>query len=50
MRQKRLDHAKQSQEDAIKTSSKRVLQKTAGATDDLIGNKISNKFTKLSKS
>ena len=39
MRQK-LDHVKQSQEDTIKTSSKRVLQKTAGATDDLLAIKF----------
>ena len=34
---------------ALKTSSKRVIQKTAEATGDLIGNKIANKITKLSK-
>ena len=33
----------------LKSSSKRVLQKTAEATDDLIGNKITNKIVKLSK-
>ena len=37
--QKLLDHAKQSATDALKTSSKRVIQKTAGATGDLIGKK-----------
>ena len=42
-----LDHAKQSATDALKTSSKRVIRKTAEATDDLIGNKIANKITKL---
>ena len=33
----------------LNSSSKRVLQKTAEATDDLIGNKITNKIVKLSK-
>ena len=36
--QKLLDHAKHSAKDVIKTSSKRVIQKTAEATGDLIGN------------
>ena len=35
--------------DAIKTASKREIQKTAEATGDLIGNKIANKITSLSK-
>ena len=35
-----LDHAKQSATDALKTASKRVIQKTPEATGDLIGNKI----------
>ena len=47
--QKRLGHAKQSAADVLKTSSKRVIQKTAEATGDLIGNKIANKITKVSK-
>ena len=34
--QKRLDSAKQSTADVIKTVSKRAIQKTAEATDDLI--------------
>ena len=38
--QKPLDHAKKSATDALKTSSERVIQKTAIATGDLIGNKI----------
>ena len=38
MRQKLLDHVKQSATDALKTSSKRVIQKTAEATGDLIDN------------
>ena len=38
--QKLLDHAKQSAADALKTTLKRVTQKTAEATGDLIGYKI----------
>ena len=34
--------AKQSTTDAIKTASKRTIQKTAEATDVLIGNKIAD--------
>ena len=44
-----LDHAKKIVIDALKTSSKRVIQKTADATGDLIGNKIDNKITKVSR-
>ena len=47
--QKRLDHAKQSATDAFRTTSKKAIQKTAEATVDLIGNKIANKITKISK-
>ena len=47
--QKRLDSAKKSGVDAIKTPSKRAIQKTAEATGDLIGNKIADKVTKASK-
>ena len=43
--QKLLDSAKKSGEDAIKTTSKRAIQKTAKATGDLIGNKIADKTT-----
>ena len=46
--QKLLDGAK-SRTDAIKTASKRAIQKTAEATGDLIGNDIANKITKASK-
>ena len=46
---KLLDHAKKSATDALKTSSKRVIQKTAEATGDLIGNTIANRITKVSK-
>ena len=37
---KLLDSAKKSTIDAIKTASKRAIQKTIEATGDLIGNKI----------
>ena len=43
--QKFLDSAKQSTTDAIKTTSKRAIQKTAEATGDLICNKIADKIT-----
>ena len=48
-RQKRLDHAKKFATDALKTYSKRIIQKTAEATGDLIGNKSTNKITSVSK-
>ena len=35
--------------DAAKTASKGVLQKTAEATEDLIGNKIAHKITSIGK-
>ena len=47
--QKFLGHAKQSATDALKTASKRASQKTAEATVDLIGNKIADKITRVSK-
>ena len=47
--QKRLDSAKTSTTDAIKTASKRATQKTAEATVDLIGNKIADKITSVLK-
>ena len=46
---KLLHHAKKYATDALKTSSKQVIQKTPEATGDLIGNKIANKITKLQK-
>ena len=46
--QKFLDRAKTSTTDAIKTASKKVIQKTAEATGDLIGNKIADKTTSVS--
>ena len=47
--QKHVDSAKKSKTDAIKTASKRAIQKTADATGDLIGNKIAVKITSVSK-
>ena len=47
--QKPLDGAKKSTTDAIKTASKRAIQKAAEATGDLIGNKIADKITSVSK-
>ena len=44
-----LDSAKTSTTDAIKTASKRPIQKTSEATVDLIGNKIPHKTTSVSK-
>ena len=35
--------------DAAKTASQRVVQKTAEATEDLIGNKIADKITSVGK-
>ena len=46
--QKLLDSAKKSTTDAIKTASKRAIQKTAEATGDLIDNKIADKITSIS--
>ena len=42
---KLLHSAKKSKTDAIKTASKRTIQKTAEGTDDLIRNKIAAKIT-----
>ena len=47
--QKLLHSAKKSTTDPIKTASKRAIQKTAEATGDLIGNKIADKITSVSK-
>ena len=47
--QKRLDSAKKSTTDVIKTISKRAIQKTAETTGDLIGNKIADKITNVSR-
>ena len=47
--QKLIDSAKKSTTDAIKTASERVIQKTSEATGDLIGNKIADRITSVSK-
>ena len=47
--QKIVDSAKKSAIDAIKTASKRGIQKTAEAFGDLTDNKITNKITSVSK-
>ena len=44
--QKLLDHTKQSATDALKTTSKRVIQK---ATGDMISNKNANKIMRIPK-
>ena len=41
--------AKKSSTDEIKTAPKRTIQKTAEATSYLIGNKIADKITNISK-
>ena len=45
----KLDSTKKSAADAIKTASKRAIQKTAETAGDLIGNKIADKITSVSK-
>ena len=47
---KLMDAATKTGIDAARTTSKRVVQKTAEATGDLIGNKIANKITSADKS
>ena len=47
--QKLFHSAKKSTTDAIKTASKRAIQKSAEATSDIIGNKTADKITKVSK-
>ena len=47
--QKLVDTAKKSATYAIKIASKRAIQKTAEATGDLVGNKIADKITSVSK-
>ena len=44
-----IDTTKKSGTDAIKTASQRAIQKTAEATADMIGNKIADKITTISK-
>ena len=48
-RKKIIDTATKTGVDAEKTASKRVVQKTAEATGDLIENKIADKITSLGK-
>ena len=47
--QKLFDRAKKSTADPIKATSKRAIQITAEATGDLIGSKIPDKITSISK-
>ena len=47
--QKFLDSAKKSTTDAIKTASKRAIQKTAEGTGNLTDNEIADKITSFSK-
>ena len=44
--QKVLDHDKISAADAFKTSSKRVIQKTAEATGNFVGKEVADRITK----
>ena len=44
-----MDTATKPGTDAAKTASKRVVQETAEATADLVGNKIADKITTLGK-
>ena len=46
---KLVDTAKISATDAVKTASKRTIQKTAEANGELIGNKTADKITSVSK-
>ena len=49
MEKKLVDTASKPGTDAAKTASKRVVQKTAEASGDLIGNKIPDKITSAGK-
>ena len=44
-----MDTATKTGIDAAKTASKRIVHKTAEATEDLIGNKIADKITSTGK-
>ena len=46
---KLVDAAKKSATDAVKTASKRAIQNIAETTRDLIGNKIADKITSVSR-
>ena len=48
-RKKSMDAATKTKRDAAKSASKRVVQKTAEATEDLIGNKVTDKITSADK-
>ena len=48
--QKLLDHNKKSATDALKTTSKRLIHKTAEVTDDLTSNKIVDRITEVLRS
>ena len=50
MEKKLIDTATKIEVDVAKTASKRVVQKTAEATGDLIGNKTDDKITSVGKS
>ena len=47
--QKLVDAAKKSATDALKIACKRVIQKAAEASEDLVGNSISDRITSISK-
>ena len=47
--QKSLDYVKQSATDVLKNASKRAIQKKSEANGNLIGNKVANKVTKVSR-
>ena len=47
--QKILDHCKKSVADALKTASKRAIQKTTESTVHLIGDKIAEQITRVLK-
>ena len=47
--QKLLDSAKKSTTDSIKIASERAIQQTAESTGNLIGSKIADKITSVSK-
>ena len=49
MEKKLVNTAKKFATDAIKTASKRAIQKNSEATGDLVGNKIADKITSISK-
>ena len=44
-----MDTATETGMDATKTASKRVIQETTEATEDLVGNKIADKITSVGK-